>query len=144
MLRLRRERRHGGPDHVRVETEVLVTGVGRAGDFTVTPHSGPGADGAAGVAGAGRAAPQCGADDVRDGATRGFPEDQGGGGGPGGRAVLGHQRLRQQAGTPQVAKLPVKTDSQLGDLGPAGQLPASLGRQREVITAGRNEIIEIN
>ena len=135
MLRLRRERRHGGPDHVRVETEVLVTGVGRAGDFTVTPHSGPGADGAAGVAGAGRAAPQCGADDVRDGATRGFPQDQGRAGCPGGGAVLGHQRLGQQAGAPEVPQLPVQTDSQLGHLRPVGQLPASLRREREVITA---------
>ena len=112
-----------------------MTGVGRAGDLAVAPDPGPGADGAAGVAGAGRAAPQGGADDVRHGAARWLPEDQGRAGGPGGGAVLGYQRLRQQAGTSQVSQLPVQTDSQLGDLGPVGQLSASLRRQREVITA---------
>ena len=112
-----------------------MTGVGRAGDLTVTPDPGPGADGAAGVAGAGRAAPQGGADDVRHGAPRWLPEDQGRAGSPGGGAVLRHQGLRQQAGTTQVPQLSVKTDSQLGHLGPAGELSASLRRQREVITA---------
>ena len=135
MLRLRGERGHGGADHVGVQAEVLVTGVGRAGHLTVAPDPGPGHDGAAGVAGAARAAPQGGADDVRHGAARWFPEDQGRAGSPGGGAVLGHQRLRQQAGTSQVPQLPVKTDSELGDLGPAGKLSAPLRRQREVITA---------
>ena len=136
MLRLRGERGHGGPGHVRVQTEVLVTGVRGAGHLTVAPDPGPGVQGAAGVAGAPGAAPQCGADDVWHGAARGFPEDQGRAGCPGGGAVLGHQRLGQQAGATEGPQVLVQTDSQLGDLRPAGQLPASLGRQREVITAG--------
>ena len=114
-----------------------MTGVWGAGHLTVAPDPRPGIDWAAGVAGAGRAAPQGGGDDVRDGAARGFPQDQGRAGGPGGGAVLGHQRVGQQARAPEVPQLPVQTDSQLGDLGPVGQLSASLGRQREVITAGR-------
>ena len=112
-----------------------MTGVWGAGHLTVAPDPGPGVDWAAGVAGAGRAAPQGGADDVRHGAARGLPEDQGRAGGPGGGSVLRDQRLGQQAGASQVPELSVKTDSQLGHLGPAGELSASLRRQREVITA---------
>ena len=137
MLRLRGERRDGGPDHVCVEAEVLVTGVGGAGHLAVAPDPGPAGHGAAGVAGAARAAPEGGADDVGDGAARGFPEDEGGAGCPGGGAVLGNQRLGQQAGATEVPQVLVQTHSQLGNFRPAGHLAASLRRQREVITAGR-------
>ena len=136
MLRLGGERRHGGSGHVRVQTEVLVTGVRGAGHLAVAPHPGPGVEGAAGVAGAPGAAPQGGADDVWHGAPRGLPEDQSGAVRPGGGAVLGYQRLGQQAGATEGPQVLVETDSQLGDLRPAGQFPAPLGRQREVITAG--------
>ena len=127
-----------------VEDEVFMTGVRRAGHLTVTPDPRPGGHGAAaGVAGAARTAPQGRADDVRDVSSRGLPEDDRRGGAPGGRPVLGHQGLWEDAGAAEIAELLVQTDSQLGETRPGGQFPAPLGRQRKVITAkgGKRKLI---
>ena len=106
-----------------------MTGVRSAGHLAVAPYPGPRRHGAAGgVAGAARAAPDGGADDVGHRPARRLPQDEGRAGATSGRAVLGHQRLRQNAGTAQIAKFLVQTHSQLGQLGPRGQLPAPLRR----------------
>ena len=130
-------RRGGCPGGVRIEDEVLVTGVRSARHFTVTPDPRPGGHGAAGgVAGAARTAPEGRTDDVRDRPTRRLPQDHGGAGAPRRRAVLCHQRLREESRAAEIAELLVQTDPQLRELRPGGQLTAPLRRQREVITAG--------